>query len=107
MASKKQGRSSGVSRTSASSLIPISQPSAQPAVDPISELVTMEAEVPEGLHHGLQIFLERRPGWDASSLLTSALASFLFQNGWSDPCVAQLYLEAIDHGLEDGVSVAA
>lgn len=85
----------------------ISQLSSQPLAHPFSELVTMEAEVPEGLHHGLQMFLEHRPGWDASSLLTSALASFLFQNGWSDSCVAQLYLEGIDHGLEDDVNVAA
>lgn len=77
------------------------------SVPVVSELVIMEAEVPEGLHQGLQAFLEGRPGWDASTLLTSALASFLFQNGWSDPCVAQLYLEALDSGTQDGVSVAA
>lgn len=59
-------------------------------------LVILEAEVPEGLHQGVQVFLQGRPGWDSSSLFTSALACFLMQNGWSDPCVARLYLDAVD-----------
>jgi hypothetical protein len=72
-----------------------------------SALVTMEAEVPEGLHDGLQTFLQRRPDWDTSFLLTSALASFLVQNGWSDPFVAGLYLDVLDRGGDDGVITAA
>jgi hypothetical protein len=103
MASKKQSARPALRGINASSGSQSAQP--KPLAD--EALVTMEAEVPEGLHQGLQTFLEGRPGWDASSLLTSALASFLFQNGWSDPCVAQLYLETLDSGTQDGVNVAA
>lgn len=59
-------------------------------------LVDLEAEVPAVLYQGLSAYLVDRPEWDQSSLLTSALASFLFQNGSADPSVAHLHLDGIE-----------
>ncbi|MEB3184266.1 MAG: DUF2811 domain-containing protein [Cyanobacteriota bacterium] len=57
--------------------------------------VSLEAEVPELLFDGMRAFLEANPRWDQYSLITSALASFLFQNGCSDRCVTQHYLDGL------------
>jgi hypothetical protein len=57
--------------------------------------VTVEAEVPEVLFFGMRRFLESHPQWDQYSLISSALAVFLVQNGCQDPCVSQHYLDAL------------
>ena len=54
--------------------------------------VSLEAEVPEVLFEGMKEFLLQHPQWDQYRLISSALASFLFQNGCSDQNVAQHYL---------------
>ena len=54
--------------------------------------VSLEAEVPEILFEGMKEFLLQHPQWDQYRLISSALASFLFQNGCSDQNVAQHYL---------------
>jgi hypothetical protein len=58
-------------------------------------VVSLEAEVPEALFEGMRAFLQNRPDWDQYRVMTSALAGFLFQNGCSDRCVAQHYLNGL------------
>lgn len=57
--------------------------------------ITLEAEVPEVLLMGMRDFLNRHPHWDEVSLINSALANFLFQNGCEDRHVTQHYLDAL------------
>ena len=64
---------------------------AEPEVGAIS----LEAEVPEVLFEGMREFLNTHPNWDQYSLISSALASFLFQNGCSDQGVTQHYLNGL------------
>jgi phytoene/squalene synthetase len=77
------------------------QPGEAPT-DPISELlpqpassVTLEAEVPEVLFHGMRDFIDAHPHWDQYSVITSALAGFLFQNGCQEQSVTQHYLDGL------------
>ena len=57
--------------------------------------VTLEAEVPEALYRGLRTFLESHPHWDQVSVISCALAGFLFQHGCQDPSVAKHYLDGL------------
>jgi hypothetical protein len=57
--------------------------------------VSLEAEVPELLFDGMRAFLDANPRWDQYTLITSALASFLFQHGCTDRCVSQHYLDGL------------
>ena len=69
------------------------QPScAQGLVEAEAGSISLEAEVPEVLFEGMKEFLLQHPQWDQYRLISSALASFLFQNGCSDQNVAQHYL---------------
>ena len=61
----------------------------------ISEVVSMEVEVPEALFQSMRDFLKEHPQWDQYQLVSSAVASFLFQNGSTDKAVAQHYLNGI------------
>jgi hypothetical protein len=70
----------------------LDQQDAGPAAAP---RVSLEAEVPEALFDGMRAFLEGRPEWDQYRVITSALAGFLFQNGCSDRCVSQHYLNGL------------
>ena len=81
-----QSRAGGRSAASAE---PDSAGTSPPAV------VSLEAEVPEALFEGMRAFLQNRPDWDQYRVMTSALAGFLFQNGCSDRCVAQHYLNGL------------
>lgn len=80
-----------------------SRPAASPAAGAAEEAsgalqtprVSLEAEVPEALFEGMRNFLSARPEWDQYRVITSALAGFLFQNGCSDRCVAQHYLNGL------------
>jgi hypothetical protein len=62
---------------------------------PRSPRVSLEAEVPEELFEGMREFIRHHPQWDQYSVITSALAGFLFQNGARDPCVKDHYLAAL------------
>ncbi len=62
---------------------------------PAEAAVSLEAEVPEVLFDGMRQFIQQHPQWDQMQLITSALASFLFQNGCKDPCVNQHYLNGL------------
>jgi hypothetical protein len=43
----------------------------------------------------MRSFLENHPQWDQYSVITSALAGFLFQNGCHDRSVTQHYLDGL------------
>ena len=62
---------------------------------PGSFRVSLEAEVPEALFDGMREFIRNHPQWDQYSVITSALAGFLFQNGARDTCVKDHYLAAL------------
>jgi len=80
---------------------PAQAPAPIQAVSPIQQQpqpaprISLEAEVPEALFDGMRAFLRSRPDWDQYRVITSALAGFLFQNGCSDRCVAQHYLNGL------------
>lgn len=57
--------------------------------------VSLEAEVPEVLFDGMRHFIRSHPHWDQYSVITSALAGFLFQNGCDDSTVTQHYLDGL------------
>lgn len=60
-----------------------------------SPRVSLEAEVPEVLFEGMRHFIRSHPHWDQYSVITSALAGFLFQNGCDDSTVTQHYLDGL------------
>jgi hypothetical protein len=57
--------------------------------------ISLEAEVPEVLFDGMRSFIHSHPDWDQYSVITSALAGFLFQNGCQDASVTQHYLDGL------------
>lgn len=57
--------------------------------------ITLEAEVPEVLFHGMRAFIDSHPHWDQYAVITSALAGFLFQNGCQEHSVTQHYLDGL------------
>ena len=57
--------------------------------------VSLEAEVPEALFEGMREFIRNHPHWDQYSVITSALAGFLFQNGSCDSTVKDHYLASL------------
>ena len=59
--------------------------------------ISLEAEVPEVLFEGMRGFIHSNPDWDQYSVITSALAGFLFQNGCQDAQVTQHYLDGLFH----------
>ena len=66
--------------------------STQPAS---TALVSLESEIPEVLYKGMKEFIGSNPNWDQYSLIRSALASFLFQNGCRDRAVTETYLSEL------------
>ena len=71
------------------------------AADPLvaaacpAQRISLEAEIPEALFDGMRAFIQARPDWDQYSLVTSALAGFLFQHGWAGGCVSEHYLNSL------------
>ena len=57
--------------------------------------VSLEAEVPEVLFEGMRSFIHSHPDWDQYSVISSALAGFLFQNGCGDQQVTRHYLDGL------------
>ncbi len=57
--------------------------------------VSLEAEVPEPLFEGMREFIRNHPNWDQYSVITFALAGFLFQNGSPDRAVKDHYLSGL------------
>ncbi len=54
--------------------------------------VSLEAEIPEALYRGMKKFIYKNPQWDQYTLMSSALANFLFQNGSGNRAVTEKYL---------------
>ena len=54
--------------------------------------VSLETEIPEVLYLGMKEFIGSHPSWDQYRVMSSALASFLFQNGCGDRAVTESYL---------------
>ena len=57
--------------------------------------VSVENQFPEDLFEAMSSFIGAHPDWDQYRVITSALAGFLFQNGCSDRCVSQHYLNGL------------
>lgn len=55
----------------------------------------LEAEIPQVLFDGMRQFLSAHPEWTSHRVATSALATFLFQNGYSNACVNQHYISGL------------
>jgi hypothetical protein len=62
---------------------------------PTSAAISLETEIPEVLFDGMHEFMRHHPHWDQYRLITAALAGFLFQNGCTDRCVTQHYLNGL------------
>ena len=58
----------------------------------LKTFVSLETELPEALFSEMKEFLLANPNWDQYSLMSSALANFLFQNGFEDRAVRERYL---------------
>ena len=54
--------------------------------------MNLEVEVSEHLYTEMKSFLGSNPNWDQYSLMSSALANFLFQNGSEDIAVRERYM---------------
>ena len=54
--------------------------------------MNLEVEISENLYTEMKSFLESNPNWDQCSLMSSALANFLFQNGSEDSAVRERYM---------------
>ena len=59
---------------------------------PQTSCVNLETEIPEVLYLGMKDFISTNPKWDQYTVMTSALANFLFQNGCEDRAVIERYL---------------
>ncbi len=57
--------------------------------------ISLEAEVPEVLLDGMREFLAQHPQWDQQEVISSALATFLHQNGCNDNLVSRHYLDGL------------
>ena len=62
-------------------------------------LISLETELPEVLYRGMKAFLGENPNWDQYTLMSSALANFLFQNGCEDRAVTERYLNDLFNRL--------
>tara|TARA_B100000161_G_scaffold198674_1_gene144736 strand:+ start:609 stop:866 length:258 start_codon:yes stop_codon:yes gene_type:complete len=60
-----------------------------------SNKVSLETELSETLYNTMREFVQRNPTWDQYTLINSALASFLVQNGCSDDSVSEMYLNQL------------
>ena len=54
--------------------------------------MNLEIQISEHLYTEMKSFLGSNPNWDQYSLMSSALANFLFQNGSEDTAVRERYL---------------
>ncbi len=54
--------------------------------------MNLEVEISEHLYTEIKNFLGSNPNWDQYSLMSSALANFLFQNGSEDSAVRERYM---------------
>ncbi len=55
--------------------------------------ISLEAEIPEVLYEAMKDFIGENPSCNQYSVMTSAVANFLFQNGCQDRAVTEKYLD--------------
>ena len=55
--------------------------------------MNLEAEISERLYIEMKSFIGSNPNWDQCSLMSSALANFLFQRGSENKTVRETYLK--------------
>ncbi len=55
--------------------------------------VSLETEIPEVLYQAMKDFIGVNENWNQYKVMSSALASFLFQNGSGDRAVTERYLD--------------
>ena len=60
-----------------------------------SNKVSLETELSETLYNTMKDFVLSNPTWDQYKLINSALATFLVQNGCTDDCVSEIYLNQL------------
>ena len=60
-----------------------------------SNKVSLETELSETLYSTMKDFVLSNPAWDQYKLINSALATFLVQNGCTDDCVSEIYLNQL------------
>ena len=65
------------------------------ASGPADACISLEAEVPAILFDGMRDFIHNHPHWDQYSVISSALAGFLVQNGDQEQAVNRHYLEGL------------
>ena len=63
-----------------------------PSINSSVNAVSLETEIPEVLYRGMKDFLGSNPKWDQYSLMSTAVANFLFQNGCTERAVTEKYL---------------
>ena len=57
--------------------------------------VSILTEIPEDLYEAVSHYLDAHADWDQDRVFAAAVSLFLSQNGDSDRCAAQAYLENI------------
>lgn len=63
------------------------------------EPITLLTNIPENLHHSLQVFLDARPDWDQDRVFSAAISLFLMQHRspdqGADRATAKIYLDSV------------
>tara|TARA_Y100001968_G_scaffold330627_2_gene383010 strand:+ start:396 stop:728 length:333 start_codon:yes stop_codon:yes gene_type:complete len=90
IACKDQGKPKLMEQFSIESLIQSKEDLA--LTDSPNESVSVEVEMPEVLFQGMKDFVSSNEDCDQFRVVSSALASFLFQNGCQDRAVTERYL---------------
>ena len=54
--------------------------------------MNLETEISESLYIEMKGFIRSNPNWDQYTLMSSALANFLFKNGSDNRFVREIYL---------------
>ena len=61
----------------------------------LASKVSLETELSESLYETMKDFVLHNPSWDQYTLINSALATFLVQNGCTDNSVSEIYINQL------------
>ncbi len=61
----------------------------------MEDCISLETEMPEALYKEMNNFVVNNPCWDQYQVMSSALVNFLYQNGSTERCVTERYLNDI------------
>ena len=67
----------------------------------LTTFVSLETELPEPLYSKMREFIGANPKWDQYSLMSSALAKFLFQNECGEMPVSERHLGDLLSGSDE------